>query len=508
LVDIGGDISAANCVNQKCAKVSRDVTKINKNPAFLLLTKQIVTIRREGLVQIAEGVQRERREKVSYAMKVSLRSRTTRLAGALAALWLCYASPAWAGGGGADSGSLLASLSQICSNLLIASCPQYPAYLTSTTPPSPVNSPATPIVVELAAWQNWNPDTVRWHDADCSQFGPLFEGQVNAPFYCPQIGVNATNPPANSSISGILSLQPPSTLASLASLAFTSTTPPMTVPPLTVTQNSDPTATSYVYAVVEGAYGQPNTLDLFLENLRSKGPGAVTVALPLAVLAKGASTENSVVATLNIPPACILSVLCPATVTVNLGGGTGKPPTYSAKSLGIQVTPFFGPSAHSATPHWIYEVQIALLVNLQTDPFYFLNDFSLPQCPNGINQVSGICNAFSQTNPPNGFLLSSKILRNTVVGMAPSAAPQCPGPQPGAACPTPYPTSPPPVPQPVSPTFGFCASFSNNLRNPDAAFFLAIGPDGTTYVSSPVNLSSASADALPPGGPYPACPTS
>jgi len=33
-------------------KVSRDVTKINRNPAFLLLTKQIVTIGRDGLVQI------------------------------------------------------------------------------------------------------------------------------------------------------------------------------------------------------------------------------------------------------------------------------------------------------------------------------------------------------------------------------------------------------------------------------------------------------------------------
>jgi hypothetical protein len=439
-------------------------------------------------------------------------SKMSRIATAVCAIWLCYASPAWAGGGGADSGSLLAALSQICSNLLIASCPQYPAYLTTTSPPSPVNSPATPIVVELAAWQNWNPDTVRWRDSDCFQYGPLFGG-----FYCPQIAINATNPPANSPISGILGLQPPSALASLASLAFTSTTPPMTVPPLTVTQNSDATATSYVYAVVEGANGQPNTLDLFLENLASRGPGAVTVALPLAVLAKGAATENSVVATLNIPSTCNStgnqnqngnaqgSSLCPATVTVNFGSGKN---TYPAKSLGIQVTPFFGPSAHWATPHSIYEVQIPLLVNPQTDPFYFLNDASLPQCPNGINQVSGICNAFSQRSPPNGSPLSSMILPNTVVGMAPSAAPQCPGPQPGAACPTPYPTSPPPVPQPVSPTFGFCASFSNNLRNPDAAFFLAIGPDGTTYVSSPVNLSSVATDAFPPGGPYPACPSS
>jgi len=346
-------------------------------------------------------------------------------------------------------------------------------------------------VVQIAAWWNWNPDNVRTFDSDCGQYGPA-NGLV--PIFCPQIGVNATNPPARSPISGILGLQPPSALASLASLAFTSNS--TATPPLTVTQNSDPTATSYVYAVVETA----NTLDLFLENL--KGPSAVTVALPLAVMAKGASTENSVVATLNISPTCIVVLGCPATVTVNLGAGKS---TYSAQSLGIDVDYFFGPSAHWATPHSIYEVQIPLLVNPKTDPSYFLTAESLPQCPNGINQASGICNAFSQTSPPGGVQLSSKILKNTVVGMAPSAAPQCPGPQPGTACPFDYPNNPT---QPVSPTFGFCASFSNSLKNPNAAFFLAIGPDGTTYVSSPVNLSSTSPDAFPPGGPYPACPTS
>ena len=58
-------------------------------------------------------------------------------------------------------------------------------------------------------------------------------------------------------------------------------------------------------------------------------------------------------------------MLCPATVTANFGSSAVKPPpTYSAGSLGIHVTPFFGPSAHSATPHWIYEVQIPLLAHL------------------------------------------------------------------------------------------------------------------------------------------------
>jgi hypothetical protein len=424
-------------------------------------------------------------------MKVSIRS-TTWLAGAVAAIWLCYASPAWAGGGGADSGSLLSSLSQLCADLLIPSCPQYPAYLTRTTPPSPVNSPATPIVVELAAWQNWNPDTVRTVDSDCFQFGTLIgEGF----FYCPQIAVNATNPPANSPLST-------AALPSLNALAFVSNPAPMVT--LTVTQNSDPKATSSVYAVVEPGTG---FLDLFVENLNdastkhSKGQVVAAVTFPLAVLVNGTTTESSVFATLQITSTCNGAAACfSANVLVDLSGGT-KPKLYSAAALGINFT-------SSSSPSPTYEVQIPLLVNPQTDPFYFLTSASLPQCPNGINQISGICNAFSQTNPPNGF--TPKFLKNTVVGMAPSAAPQCPGAQPGATCPMTYPTTTP-VPQPLSPTFGFCAYLSNNAymsNSPDAAFFLAIGPDGTTYVSSPVNLSSAAPGSFPPPGPYPACPSS
>jgi hypothetical protein len=202
------------------------------------------------------------------------------------------------------------------------------------------------------------------------------------------------------------------------------------------------------------------------------------------------------VATFEITATCNGAAAClSASVWVDFSG-TGTKKKYNPADLGLNFAFVSG----------MYEVQIPLLVNPQTDPFYFLGppDFaSLPQCPNGINQISGYCNAFSATNPPNGF--APRFLTNTVVGMAPSAMPQCPGNQPGlpsppgSTCPTTYPTNPT---QPVSPTFGFCAYLSNNAvvsNNPDAAFFLAIGPDGTTYTSSPVAPSLA-------GAPYPACP--
>jgi hypothetical protein len=403
-------------------------------------------------------------------------SKISGITAAVAALWLLYAGPAWAGGG-MDAGALQDMLCNFASQLGIplSVCPRYPTYLNKTT--GAAISPATPIVVELAAWENYNPDTVRIGDSDCQQQGTLVSG-----LYCPQLAVNAVNLPAKSRLEDTDDAKSPAALSHLNPLAFVSSS----TTSFTVTQILDPNATSYVYAVVEGERGQPDTLDLFFRTGVNKqqtlGPVA-TISFPLAVLANGASTENSVVATVHIHAAC--KECLSAKVSADFSG-TGTKKTYGLADLGLNLAYFSRPSP-------TYELQIPLLVNPHTDPFFFLNNASLPQCPNGINQISGYCNAFSQTNPPNGF--APKFLANTVIGMAPSAAPQCPGPQPGTMCPT----QSHPATAPVPATFGFCASFSNNLA---AAFFLAIGPDGATYVSSPV----APSPTMPPAQ-YPACPS-
>jgi hypothetical protein len=413
-------------------------------------------------------------------------AKISRLAGAIAALWLLFAAPAWAGGG-MDAGALQSTLCQLFAISLNIPCPQYPTY-SNTITTAPI-SPPTPIVVELAASESLSPDKFRMDDSDCALLGTL-----NGALYCPQLAVNAVNPPAKSppedtedAKSGLKDAEDAKSSAALSHLnplAFVSAT---STTPFTVTQNLDPNATSYVYAVVEGEHGQPDTLDLFFQTgankKQTKGPVA-SISFPLAVLSKGAATENSVVATLQIHATCKGAEECfSASVSVDLGMGKT---TYNLKDLGLKLEYFSDPS-----PTW--ELQIPLLVNPKTDPFYFLTKASLPQCPNGINQASGYCNAFSQTSPPNGF--APKFLKNTFVGMAPSAAPQCPGPQPGTTCPV----QTDPTTAPVPPTFGFCASFSKNLA---AAFFLAIGPDGTTYISSPV----APSPTMPPAQ-YPACPS-
>jgi hypothetical protein len=414
-----------------------------------------------------------------------------RIAYVAAAIWLLCVGPAWAGGGGMDAEGLQATLSGICSILNIP-CPQFPTY--ATTVPTPI-SPLTPIVVELSAWENMTPDYIRINDSDCAQFGTEFGGTLP---YCPQVAINAINGPAKflawDDPPGATS---PSELSYLTPLAFVSSPTSSTLPPLTATQYGDPAANSFFYAVaLDDQHGQPQTLDLFydyvagMKNWGPKGQVTAVISLPLAVLVKNAATEGSVVATLtaicNGPGSC-------AIVKVNLSGNFPGNGSYQPADLGLSFTYYLGTSPNSSSPHPIVEVQVPLLVNTQTDPFYFIST-PLPGCANGGNLISGYCNAFSSETPPNGF--APKFLKNTVVGMAPSAAPQCPGAQPGTLCPTTYPTNPT---RPLSPTFGFCASF-NGSKQPAAAFFLAIGTDGTTYVSSPV------APALS-GAPYPACPS-
>jgi hypothetical protein len=430
-------------------------------------------------------------------MRGSVKSlRLSGIAAAVTAVWLLCAGPASAGGGGGgeDAASLQSMLCGIA-GIFNISCPQYPAYADTTQSPATPISPLTPVVLTLAAWENVNPDDVRIADSDCFQFGNVF---VDGQLYCSQVALNAINGPVNppSSVLSILANLPgqsPAALNFLNPLAFG----PTSEAPFTPTPNLNPNAISYVYAsVLKDDGGQPQTLDLFFDYVASpnkpglQGQNTVVIALPLAVLVNGAATETSVVATLTAN--CNGFGLCR---NVQISGNfppLAKKPPYSPSDLGLSFTYSLVPSPNLARPHPVVELQVPLIVNPQTDPFYFVSS-SPSHCPNsnGSNPVSGYCNAFSAANYPNGF--APKVSKNTtpfVVGMAPSAAPQCPGNQPGTKCPDP---NSPPVPAPVPPTYGFCASFSKNLA---AAFFLAVGTDATTYVSSPILPSPFEAATL------------
>jgi hypothetical protein len=425
-------------------------------------------------------------------------SKIVGVAGAVAAIWLFCAGPAWAGGA-SDAGTLLSLLCNTFAFDLGISCPQYPAYANTTTTPTTAISSSTPIAVELAAWENISPDDIRMLDSECIQFGPA-QGTAAGDVYCPTLAVNATNGPVTPQASNDQNDQnqgnanSPVALSFLQPLAFISN-PSSTTAPLTVTQNSDPTANAHVRAaVLRDKTGQPKTLDIFYDYVAASSPGQVKVSFPLAVLVKGAATETSVVATLTAT--CSSGGSCSnVKVSANLPGTTTT--SFSPSDLGLSFTYSVGPSPNGSLAQ-IAELRVPLLVNPQTDPVYFpISGFpSLPQCANGSNPISGYCNAFSAT-PPNGF--APTFLTNTSVGMAPSAAPQCPGNQPGLPSPpgTLCPMQSDPTKANIPPTFGFCASFSGKSA---AAFFLAVGTEGSVITSSPVAPS-------PLGAPYPACPS-
>jgi len=379
-------------------------------------------------------------------------SKIARLAGAVAAIWLCCAGPALAGGG--ISGiSLQGACDEIASMIVSGTkCPPFPNVAQQ--------------VVELGNLENQTPDSIRIFTMSiCEPFGPA--GDLGLPF-CPTIAINAVNGPVtsppsnsngNSNSDGDSGNAPTSAQPFLTRVAFT----PGAVP----TQVGDPAATASFSAVVlEGQNGQPKMLDLFFETSK---PGA-TLSLPLVVL-NADGTERPVAATLNASCSSGDQPCQKATVSGDFLG-TGVKKTYSANALGLFFNLQWGTSSSLPTWHPIAEVQIPLVVTKRNDPAYFFTTTTSP-CPSGVNPASGYCEAFSQQ--ALGFP-ASFLGKGASVGIAPYPAPLCTS----TTCPA-TPPVPPALPPPTY--FGFCASFS---KNPVIAAFAGIGTDATTYVTSPV----------------------
>jgi hypothetical protein len=366
-------------------------------------------------------------------MSISLRlSVISRIAGLIAvtALWLCCAGPARAGDGGSSGISLQGVLDDVCG--AIAGTP-------GTTPPwCPQFATVTQQVIESAGLINEAPDIVRVINSVCTPPG------------CPQVAVNAVNGRATSPPLGSFDA-----LWYLTPLAFT--------PGPVATQNGDPAARNFFYAVtLAGARGEPQTLALFYDL-----PGTNKILVPLAlslplVVLNSDGSEQPVAATLNAT--CVGFACINPTVSGHFKGSTQKQ-TYSAGALGLHLNFAIVPSPNSAIPHAVVELLVPLVVTMQNDPAYFTTS----SCPTGVNPISGYCGAF--TKDVRGFP-TNFIGKGKSVGFAPYAAPLCNG----TTCPGGTPTS-------TSPSyFGFCASVSNSSV---IQAFTSIGTDGTTYSSTP-----------------------
>lgn len=363
-------------------------------------------------------------------------SASSRVAGVMMTAWLCGMAPAWAGGGGSDSGVFQTFLEQVCGLVGATSCLQVPT-LTQT-------------VLAIAAYQNTPPDFVR---GPLGNFAGICSvsttGTGGLPICSENNAVSTVNPLAPS-----IALADLSNLTPLAFQYVSGQAVPVAL--------GTPNASSFLYPVLTGPDGH-HMLDVVLDygpwksRTFVKNQPVGSFSFPLVIL-NSDNSETPVVATLNLTATCNGVAVGCLTGTVT---GVGTKP-LSADQLGIQIGFALAASPNVPTPHGIFELQLPVIVTLLSDPVYFGAD------SNGnatfINQFTGLPTAFSQDD--RGFTSPSV---GHPIGVSPYPAPLCPA----SGCPSGSP-----------PTFyGFCATIAGS---PAAATFVSVGTDGTTYGSSPV----------------------
>lgn len=380
---------------------------------------------------------------------------------AFAALWLCWAGPAWAGSGGEDAGTLQAFLDAVCTAVGIGvpggpngtMCPpryQYPTLATS---------PITELILQIAAFENAPPEMVR------------YTNNVS-----PTASLNALNPPAGSPTD-----QTQIVLSSLTPLAFLS--PPTAHQQLAATQLGDRAANSFFYAGTNGVpQTPPDTLFLVYDypartgKVYAKGQDIADISLPLVVL-NAKLSQTAVPTVLQIRGRASPCAGGPPCYTANavgdfLGLGGGKSQTVPAAELGLNVKLVFGPSANSPTSHAILQVEAKIVLTgapspgTGIDPEYFFNPIASLALPAVFTTDLYGFTSFPSKDLPAGAL---------GIGVAPGAM-----------------LGPPTVPG-GPPTPPFTAAIANNfnglLGTPPAAAsaYLAIATDGETLVSTPVS---------------------
>ena len=429
-------------------------------------------------------------------MRTSIRYSTiSRISGAVAGLWLCGAGTAWAGGGGADFGSLTALLTDpttgLCKVFAIKPCPTVPSI--------------TQAALEVAALGNNLSEMLLLQN----QFAPASRVKADNP------AATAANIPSNSNGNAIFptaSTTPNllSVLSGLTPLAFISQSlgtaqMPGTAP---ATQLLDSSADAFLYAVglsSTGTSGSKAPLplpdyvyffydDLFRFNL-SFGTGATAAkfTFPLRVLtvSSGVSSERMVPTTLNFVPTnagdCSMS-----TVSGNFNGNAmGTTQQLTPDRIGISCAVVLSASPASTQTHAVFEVAVPLLVTSATDPLYFYSASTAnPVLSNPVNSPlpkQGVYTAF-QSN--TGHFNSTDLGTGIAIGLAPSAAPLCS--DLGVTCSS---TSMPA-------TFPICANLpTKNTANsvplrPAVGAFFAMATSGETLLSAALGSESTSTCSL------------
>jgi hypothetical protein len=415
-------------------------------------------------------VLKKRRHTVSPSIRSFMYSRLT---GAIAALWLCCAGPAWAGDGGSDLTSLNNGLEDLCAFLKntfsvpLPSCPQAPTI--------------TQGILQLASWSLVPTEMI-------SAVNHIPIGQrVNAG--SPSIPPVGPTPPPITTFP-VQGTELSNLLTNLMPLAFISSSQG----PAKATQLYNTDAEIFFYAVASLSKSstqsvQPDTLYLLYDDTSrtngnfKQGTTIAEFSLPLVVLTgyPSAPTEALVPTTLQFIAAGAED--CSASTVSGNFSGKGTQ-TLKAAQIGVNCAVVFAPSPLSAKSHAIFELAVPLVVTTATDPLYFFNPISNLE-PVGFSFTADET-GFTPL-PANPPILGANIpgADANSIGIGPAAVPLCAG----------LPCPPPPPPAPVSP---LCANLPAGNGNgqapvPGVAAYYAVTTVGETLLSAAVSPFSTSA---------------
>jgi hypothetical protein len=410
----------------------------------------------------------------------------SRLAGALAALWLCGTGAAWAGDGG-DLASLQNVANGLCTIFKMTTCPQLPTI--------------TQAMLEVAGLTNSPPEMVAAQNSIAPGYNVIAGNPATQP-YAPNFLPISFPLPVGSTTSTTVS----ELLSTLTPIAFISQKSGTAAP----AQLYDPSVDSFLYAVGVSSSGtgnsgtgnltNPDTVYFFYDDLGrvaqnfTKNQIVAKFSFPLTVLNGNGSENAPVMVTLEVLAICNGGPSC---LQAYVSGG-GITPSTPASDLGIQFALVFSASPTSTQKHAIFEVAVPLLVTgacagdsslcvggqlamppsiptANTDPPYFYS--AITGKPGNVSTAPltgnfSIYTAFGAAFPPDdlGATLPTGVLPAPAhsIGLAPSSG------------------------SPSSFTFALCATLPDNSNGPAAHLrpavgaYYAIATDGETLIGAPL----------------------
>lgn len=412
----------------------------------------------------------------------------SRIAGAIFSVWLFGIGAAWAGGGGADLGTLQALLSNssdgLCVGFHIKPCPIPP---TVTQSALEVAALGNNLFEMLLQQNNILPNGSRVYAGNPSIVPP--NGFPSCPNALP---ITSTTTPTVQDC-----------LSTLTPVAFMSQNPGTAT--ATPTQLSDSGADTFLYAVALSSTGSsgaflpvPDKVYFFYEAFFRTNPNGTISAnfsFPLAVL-NSDGTEREVPTTLNFKGTSGGSgAQCAMSTVTGDFRGVGSPQTLTGPGqIGVDCAVVFSATPASAQLHAIFEVAVPLLVTTACsatacpDPLYFYS-FDNNNAANPVNSplpTQGIYTAFVNEV---GFPAGSNILgtAGVKIGLPPRADS---------------------LPPPSGAQFGLalCASLPVNTNGNGAQLRPAVGAFYAMATSGEMLLAAPTPSAFTLGGTPPACP--